>query len=198
MVSAAREVQCPCCRIYYERENPRVFAPRTVSIQPSTGVCWDCSHHQGSDAEATRVRGRQHGQMLRREYEEARRQRDAAEHELALRPVRVRVRIENLDEFVVQEACRERDEAYHRRDIAMGALSDVRMHHHKRPEDKRFCVCGSLYAKCEMALIADRWDGVRSWEQSQAGSAYRGSRHYLDREHPALSNRAWFEEVYDA
>jgi len=205
MTSAPDEVQCPCCQLFYPRRNPDRFAARTVAIDPRTGVCWDCDNHQGESDAVIFARKRHHGSMLRREYAELRKQLAAArqevvemERELAMRPTQVRVRVENLDKIIVDEAKKEQDDAYRRRDVAMGALSDVRLLHHKRRDDKTRCECGALYAKCEMAQIVDRWEGVVLWEQSQAGRAYRGERHALRRDHPALTDRTYIEDVYGA
>lgn len=204
------EVQCPCCRIYYGPvEVPVQFGPYKSSyrspLHPRLGVCTDCANHLGDSYAVKKARAQHHFQMLRREYQagrervaEANREVRDMEHELAVRPVRTVVRVENLDQIIVDGARQERDDAYRRRDVAMGALSDVRRIHHKNPDSRGKCVCGNVYENCDMAWIADRWEGVLSWEQSQAGRAYRGERHYLERDHPALKDRSYFRDVYGA
>lgn len=198
------EVQCPCCGLFYARRNPKAFPSRTIALDPRSGFCWDCANHQGHGEQVVSARGRHHGKMLRREYQAAREEVVAARQEveemrreLAMRPVQTVIRVENLDELIVDTAERERDDAYHRRDVAMGALSDVRRLHRK-DKDKRHCVCGLNYDRCEMAQIVDRWGGVESWELSQSFRAQRGERHYLDREHPALTDKDYFGEFYSS
>jgi hypothetical protein len=118
-----------------------------------------------------------------------------AERELEARPTRVLVRTENLDKIVVDNAHKDRDDAYKRRDTAMGALSDVRLLHH-RDDDERHCCCGLLYDKCEVAQIVDRWDGVWAWEQQQVRQSERGERHHLQHDHPALNDKTWLTTHY--
>lgn len=205
MADGESEVQCPCCGLHYESSRPKAFPERRVPLDPRRGVCWDCVNHPGDGPEATFARGRHHGRMLRRAYEaareqaaEARRERVEMQRELNMRPVQTVVRVENLDEIVVESAHCEREDAYRRRDVAMGALSDVRLLHHKQRDDKVRCSCGTRYEQCDMAQIADRWDGIELWEMSQAGRAYRGQRHYLQRDHPALKDPHYFGDVYGA
>lgn len=198
------EEECPCCKIFYERK-PTEYGTYRSAMHPRLGLCADCVHHQGESWAVKKSRAQHHFAMFRREYRsgrervaEAQREVEEMKRELAMRPVQTVVRVENLSQIIVDEALKDRDEAYRRRDVAMGALSDVRRIHHKQPEDRSRCACGLLYEKCEMARIADRWDGVLYWEQSQAGRAYRGERHYLERDHPALKDRAYFKNVYGA
>lgn len=202
-MAAVDDVKCPCCRLFYEVEKPASYPGRAVPLDPRSGVCWDCVNHQGDDPRIVDIRNRNHGHMLRREYAAARARQEAALkqvvemlYELAMRPTQVRVRVENLDQIIVDEALKDRDDAYRKRDVAMGALSDVRMWHHRNPDNKAHCVCGLQYRGCRMAQIADRWDGVEWWEQSQYEHYTSGRRHYLDREHPALRNPRYFDEVY--
>lgn len=206
----ADEKQCPCCKIFYGLvEVPGEFGQYKSrdrsALHPRLGLCKDCVNHQGDGFAVKKGRSQHHFAMLRREYATSRERVAEAEravaemqHELDTRPVRTVVRIENLDKIVVQAALGERDDAYRRRDVAMGALSDIRAVHHKNPNDKERCVCGAIYKKCEMAWIADRWDGVYIWEQAQARNAYRGDRHHLMRDHPALKDRTYFRDVYGA
>ena len=96
--------------------------------------------------------------------------------------------------------CVERDpEACHRSLVAARTrAAHDRLFHHKKTDATSQCLCGKSYEKCDMAQIADRWDGVEWWEQSQSGQAYRGQRHYLRRDHPALQDRNYFRDVYGA
>jgi hypothetical protein len=201
------EVQCPCCRLFYRMVTVEQYAPYKAQehspLHPRRGVCRDCLNHQGEGYAVKKARAQHHFAMLRREYAtarermvEARREVRDMEHELAMRPVVTRVRVENLDKIIVDEALKDRDEAYRRRDVAMGALSDIRRIHHKNPDNREHCICGKVYKQCEIAWIADRWDGVLAWERSQAGRAYRGERHYLEYDHPALKDRDYFRDVY--
>jgi hypothetical protein len=168
------------------------------------GVCWDCVNHQDVEtADAKFARGRQHGRLLGREYRamrdritELRDELAQAERELAMRPTTVTVRVENLDKIIVDAAHKDRDEAYRSRDVAMGALSDVRLLHHKDPDDKVRCVCGTRYDQCKEAQLVDRWDGVLFWERTHAREAHRGRRHRLDREHPAIKDPQYFDRIY--
>jgi hypothetical protein len=183
------EVQCPCCRLIYPRHRPSVFAPRAVALHPQRGVCWDCLQHQG-DSEAVRgQRGRHHGKMLRREYEHTRELLAAARDDLADRPVRIEVRVENLDQEVVGAALEAADDAYRRRDVAMGALSDLRLLHGKRKDDRTRCECGKPYLKCDTASIAESFEGLEMWERSQAERAWLGDFSYLRQDHPARDDR---------
>lgn len=197
------EVQCRCCKLFYERQYPRAYPAKPLALAPQVGVCWGCVHHLGESINMRNVRGREHGKMLRRDYlaerervAEAEREVVEMRRELAMRPVVKRVEIANLDQVVVDAATRERDQAYHRRDVAMGALSDVRLLHHRRPENRDRCKCGTAYAKCSEAQIVDRWTGVEDWEQSQAGRARRGTRHYLLRDHPGIADGSYFRDRY--
>jgi hypothetical protein len=148
-------------------------------------------------------RARDHGKMLRRAYlaardriHEARTREDEMRRELAMRPLQTIIRVENLDKIIVDVAEQDRDEALRRRDVAMGALSDVRVLHHKDRDNKIRCVCGALYDKCDVARLVDRWEGVLHWERSQAGQAYRGQFHRLFPDHPALTDRDYLNDVY--
>jgi hypothetical protein len=183
------EVQCLCCRLSYPRHQPPVFAPRAVPLHPQRGVCWDCLQHQG-DSETVRVqRGRHHGKMLRREYEHTRQQLAAARQDLADRPVRIEVRVENLDQEIVGAALEAADDAYRRRDVAMGALSDLRLLHGKRKDDRTRCECGKSYLKCDAAQIVESFEGLAMWERSQAERAWLGEFSYLRHDHPARDDR---------
>lgn len=142
--------------------------------------------------------------MLRRAYLEERGERAAAEQELEetrrelnMRPVQTLIRIENLDQIIVDVAREERDDAYRRRDTAMGALSDVRVLHHKQRDDRTRCECELLYDRCAVARLVDRWDGVLRWERTESGKAHRGQQHHLMPDHPALTDNTYWSDVYE-
>jgi hypothetical protein len=169
-------------------------------------VCRDCIPHVGSPERAV-GREEQHRllyvrrcseltdelAMARSERDQAQRARDEALNELASRPSRTLVRVENLDAFVVQTATTERDEAYRKRESALGALSDIRKLHHKS-KGSDACSCGARYDRCEVARIVDRWEPIKAWEKRQAGRAARGYPHGLDRAHPALGDPTWLDQ----
>lgn len=197
------EVECPCCNLLYPAKNPSIFPQRVVPLHPAAGVCWDCLNHLGESDKAMKLRPVHHSHMVRREYRAKRReiaelrtQLEESQRELAMRPVQTVVRVENLDQIVVDVAQQQRDAALRYRDVAMGALSDVRMLHHRNRDRRDRCECGKHYENCEMAQIADRWEGVYNWERSEAAAAYRGRRHHLHREHPALTDASWLRDVY--
>jgi len=191
------EVQCPCCKLFYKRHDPPAFAPRrSIPLDWHSGLCWDCCNHQGDSDTVKSARGKHHGQMLRREYQAAREQITRLRQELEDRPVVVKVRVENLDADTVAAAVVDRDDAYHRRDVAMGALSDLRLSHRKRDDDKSRCLCGRPYAKCDAARVADGFDGLALWEMTQAERAWLGDYSYLRRDHPARLGRGWFADTY--
>jgi len=202
--AGVEEVQCPCCKLVYESKDPPSFPERKAPLHAHAGVCWDCVRHQNLTTDRGKFdRARKHGGMMRREYRRTRERVEAAhaelvemQRELAMRPVQVVVRVENLDKYVVEHHLNEANEAHRRRDIAMGALSDVRVLHHKNPDDKVRCVCGVRYAQCRVAQLVDRWEGVLTWEQSHAGRAFKGHHHRLDREHPALKDPEYFDKIY--
>ena len=201
-VDDSDDVQCPCCRLFYAAQSPPEFPERNSPLS-SLGVCWDCLNHGGDADQVKHARGWEHGRMLKQAYLRKREQVAEAlakveemRRELAMRPVQTVIRVENLDRIIVDVAYADRDEAARRRDVAMGALSDVRVLHHRDRDDKTRCSCRLAYDNCAVARIVDRWDGVLRWEKSEAGAAYRGRRHHLLREHPALTDEEYFKAVY--
>ncbi|MDR7310081.1 hypothetical protein J2S40_001139 [Nocardioides luteus] len=202
------EVQCPCCKLFYQGMHASGGSYRPALT--TSGYCRDCVNHQGDSKEVRKLRAQNHFRMLRliypamrahiaaaqREVAAADRRTEDARRELEVRPTRVLVRVENLDKLVVAVAHEEREEAYERRDKAMGALSDLRRLHHQDPDNRRRCSCGDLFHRCEVAQIV-KWQSIVSWEEHQVRLSEQGERHFLARDHPALRDKTWFLTRYE-
>jgi hypothetical protein len=112
------------------------------------------------------------------------------EEELAARPVRIVT--ENLDLERVQEAERQRDQAYRSREMAFQALAEVHMLHFSR--DSKRCSCGTAYVHCKIAQIVDQHPALMRWERRQAERKRNGLDHLLPPGHPGVLDATWEPE----
>jgi ABC-type polar amino acid transport system ATPase subunit len=95
-------------------------------------------------------------ELAKTELELVREDLAKAQQKLQDRPVKIVV--ENLDAETVRAAKDAEDRAWHARDRAFGALSEIRLLHRRRRNDQ--CICGLRYDRCEVARIVD-WVELR-------------------------------------
>jgi hypothetical protein len=192
---------CVCCGFQSGGSGPgRTLRERELTRM---GVCGMCQGHFADTREMRERQQRDHLRRLhaelagrtemirgdeRRKFAKERRQIERRirelEDELEKRPVVER----NLDKEVVDEALADAAEAYRKRDVAISALSELRVMHHERANQPDQCTCGLRYAKCAVAKIADI-DYVRRWEEKQAARIDKGFDHMLPPNHPRMIDR---------
>jgi hypothetical protein len=167
------------------------------------GVCGQCYGHYADTKAMRALRERDHRERLhkelaartegirseeRRRFEAERRTSERRigelEEELARRPV---VEI-SLDKEVVACALADCDEAYRKRDVALSALSELRVMHHEQAKQPGQCTCGERRAKCAIAKLVDI-EYVKRWEEKQAERMSQGFGHMLPPNHPRMLDR---------
>jgi hypothetical protein len=190
---------CECCRL----DGRYLADPKAPDGLPaSTRICGLCIKHLGSGPSAVSRRDRQHQEIYAEEARYAIELADEAhaaeaerlqkriqelEEELATRPVRIVT--ENLDLEHVQDAERQRDQAFRSRDTAFRALAEVHMLHFSR--DSKRCSCGIAYIHCKVAQIVDQYEALARWERRQAERRRQDLDHLLPPGHPGIIDATW-------
>jgi hypothetical protein len=128
---------------------------------------------------------------LGEEVDKIKRQLADAQQELRDRPIDIRLKDPDLER--VEQAHEEARLAYEARDRAFGAMSDLRLRHHRQEKNTSQCTCGLRYDHCHVAQIVDRFGALKHWEEKQLLHFNEGRRHWLERDHPALTDPDWLD-----
>jgi len=94
---------------------------------------------------------------------------------------------------LIERAREEARLAYEVRDRAMGAMSDLRLRHHRQEKNASQCTCSLRYDARAVAQIVDRFGALKQWEEQQSVRAGDGRRHWLQQDHPALKDPDWLD-----